>query len=208
METLKPAPVIEWGVASRALFGETVSGDQYLVETFENGALAAVVDGLGHGAEASAAAQTAIEVLRLHAAEDVVTLVQRCHAALRQTRGAALSLVSFDAAAGSIHWVAVGNVEGVLLRKCGSVDAGRSGILLRSGVVGYQLPALRADTLPVAKGDLLILATDGIANGFVRDIQHDAPVQTIADHILAHYGRSTDDTLVLVIRYRGSWYER
>lgn len=203
MEPLKPAPIIEWGVASRALSGQTVSGDQYLVETFHNGALAAVVDGLGHGPEASVAARAAVETLRSHADEDVVALVQRCHEALQQTRGVALSLVSFDASAGKIHWVAVGNVEGVLLRKNDLVDADRTGILMRSGVVGYQLPALRADTVPVAVGDLLILATDGVSYGFIRGIQHDDPVQTIADHILAHYGRSTDDTLVLVIRYRG-----
>jgi serine phosphatase RsbU (regulator of sigma subunit) len=35
-------------------------------------------------------------------------------------------------------------------------------VLLRSGVVGYQLPTLRASTLPIAPGDLLIFATDGI----------------------------------------------
>ena len=48
--------MIEWGVASRALPGETRSGDLHVVESFAGGALVAAVDGLGHGEEAADAA--------------------------------------------------------------------------------------------------------------------------------------------------------
>ncbi len=203
MDALNASPILEWGVASRALPGEPECGDRYLVETYHNGALAAVVDGLGHGPQASTAALTAIGTLHSHPTESILTLVQRCHAALLETRGVALSLVSFDATAGKITWLAVGNVEGVLLHKSDLVNVSRTSIFMRGGVVGYQLPPLKVDTLPISAGDLLVLATDGVAQGFIRDIQWGSPVQTLADQILARYGRSTDDTLALVIRYRG-----
>lgn len=85
---------------------------------------------------------------------------------------------------------------------CRSVPA-REYLLLRGGVVGYQLPPLHASTIPVARGDTLILATDGIRSGFAEGLDLGEPPQRIADHILAQHGKSTDDALVLVGRYIG-----
>src|SRR5256885_9190382 len=61
--------LIEWGVASLALPGEAESGDRHLVKPVGTGVLVAVVDGLGHGAEAAAAAQAAVAALERHATE-------------------------------------------------------------------------------------------------------------------------------------------
>lgn len=203
MEGLRSNFLVEWGVAAQALAGETESGDQYLVEPFLNGVLAAVVDGLGHGADASAVTQTAIAIMREHAAESILPLVRRCHAALLQTRGVVLSLASFNALDESMTWLGVGNVEGILFHGNKTANPSRIALLLRGGVVGYQLPPLRIATLPVTPGDLLILATDGIRNGFTKGLKVDLPAQFIADQILAQYGRQTDDTLVLAVRYLG-----
>jgi alkanesulfonate monooxygenase SsuD/methylene tetrahydromethanopterin reductase-like flavin-dependent oxidoreductase (luciferase family) len=47
----------------------------------------------------------------------------------------------------------------------------------------------------------MILTTDGLREGFADHTnRHDSPRQ-IADWILDHYGRGTDDALVLVARY-------
>ena len=40
---------IEWSVASRALPGQSVSGDLHVVVPTADGALIGVIDGLGHG---------------------------------------------------------------------------------------------------------------------------------------------------------------
>src|SRR5437870_3753009 len=50
-------PVIDWGVATLAHAGEKESGDLHLVKQVGRGVLVAAVDGLGHGAEAAAAAR-------------------------------------------------------------------------------------------------------------------------------------------------------
>src|SRR2546427_4142817 len=78
--------LIEWGVASLALPGEAESGDRHLVKPVGTGVLVAVVDGLGHGAEAAAAAQAAVAALERHATESPVPLIERCHRALQGTR--------------------------------------------------------------------------------------------------------------------------
>ena len=85
------APV-EWGVATRCRRGEATSGDLAVVTLLPEGALVAAIDGLGHGGEAARAARTAGRVVRDSPSRDLVPLVERCHAALRDTRGAAISL--------------------------------------------------------------------------------------------------------------------
>jgi hypothetical protein len=191
--------VVEWGSAGAAL--ERDSGDVHVVTGFPGGALVALVDGLGHGFEAAEAAQRAAAVLQAFAGEPVIALVERCHEALRKTRGAVMSVASFHGRDSSMTWVAVGNVEGVLVRA--RKTERRQSLALRGGVVGYQLPALRASTLSVSRGDTLVLATDGIRSAFPADLTADGDPQAIADSILARYGRGTDDALVVVARYVG-----
>ena len=197
------AAVIDWGVATLTLPGERESGDLHLVKPVRAGVLVSVVDGLGHGAEAAAAARAAVAALSRHAQESVLPLLQRCHQALAGTRGAVVSVALFDRADGSMTWLGVGNVEGVLLYADAGERRGRERLVTRGGIVGSELPPLRAEVLAVAPGDTLILATDGIQSGFADDLAVEAPPQQLADQILARSGKSTDDALVLVARYVG-----
>src|SRR5439155_854465 len=82
-------PLIDWGVATLALAGEAESGDLHLVKPVGRGVLVAAVDGLGHGAEAAAAARTAVTTLDRHADEFLIPVVRKCHEALIGRRGAA-----------------------------------------------------------------------------------------------------------------------
>lgn len=194
---------LEIGWAGAALAGEAESGDAHVVAPFEGGALVAVLDGLGHGPEAAEASLEAVRVLSAHAGEPLVALVGRCHEALRRTRGAVLAAASF-LTAGSMEWVGVGNVEGLLLRRAGAPRRAREALASRGGVVGYQLPPLRTATLPVAAGDTLVFATDGLRSAFVEALTPAASPRELADALLARYARGTDDALVLVARYVGA----
>jgi phosphoserine phosphatase RsbX len=202
-KTDDPLPVLDWGVASLALHGETVSGDLHLVQPFQNGVLVAAVDGVGHGAEAAAAAKVAIATLRAHAHESVLPLLMRCHCDLRETRGVVLTLASFKPLDGTITWAGVGNVEGVLLRADARGGPACDYVLLLGGVVGLQLPPLRGFVIPVSPGDTLILATDGIRSGFAEGLPLENAPQQIADQVLSRHAKGTDDALVLVARYLG-----
>jgi phosphoserine phosphatase RsbX len=199
METLASS-AIEWGVASRALPGQPISGDLNVVKPFHDGVLVAALDGVGHGGEAATAARVAGAILEAHAAEPVTMLVRRCHEALRATRGVAMSVASFNVSRGLVTWLGVGNVEGVLLRRS-FPRAQAEALLLRAGVVGLQLPSLEVEVLPVSPGDTLIFATDGIHNDFARGLVLDCEPQKVAERILARHAKATDDALVLVSRY-------
>jgi phosphoserine phosphatase RsbX len=166
------------------------------------------VDGLGHGKAASDAARIAVATLENYAEESPSALVQRCHHALRGTRGVVMSLASIDVRGEMMSWLGVGNVDGLLLQPSASQPS-RQTLLLRGGVVGYQLPSLRTYQLAVTTGDSLIFATDGISSDFATGLSpgdsmlRHQPAQEIADRILLRFGKSTDDALVLVIRYLG-----
>lgn len=195
--------LIEVGVNVRVLAGETQSGDQYLVRPYEGGVLVAVVDGLGHGDEAAAAAKRAIEIIEAHAEEGVISLVNRCHRELVRTRGAVIALASVRATDNTMTWMSIGNVEGVLFRADTSILPHRESIFMRGGVVGYNLPPLRASVVPIARGDMFFLATDGIYQNFIDNIRLSESPQQAADRISANFARATDDALVLAARYAG-----
>jgi hypothetical protein len=198
----KPAP-IEWSVAARPMAGQTVTGDLHLVQYFKDGVLLAAVDGVGHGHEALAAAQAAVSVLEARAEESVIFLVKSCHMALPKTRGVVMTLASLNWLEKTLTWIGVGNVEGRLLRADSSASHPSESVLLRSGLVGYQLPALHASVLPIGSGDLLIFATDGVHAAFDQGINLADSPRNIADRILSRCFKGTDDALVLVIRYLG-----
>lgn len=202
-ELLQSNQIIDWGIASRALPGQAISGDLHLVTPRKDGALGAVVDGLGHGIEASESARQAVAVLQECADEPIIRLVQHCHGALRATRGVVMTLVLFNSDESTVTALGIGNVEAVLLRANPAANPPRENVLLRGGVVGYQLPSLQASVFPVFPGDLVLFATDGIRPGFADRVKLSDQVQSLAEQILEQNFRGTDDALVLAIRYLG-----
>jgi negative regulator of sigma-B (phosphoserine phosphatase) len=195
-------PVLEWAVRSRPIDGAEVSGDRALVRVHGPSAVAAAIDGLGHGSAAAMAAERAADALAGRAEADVAMLVERCHEVLARTRGAALSVASLDGSADLMKWLGVGNVEGRVVRASKRHAAAES-LLLTPGVVGHELPQLRASSTRLQRGDLLLFATDGVDPAFADVLDVSGSCAAIADRVLERHGRRSDDALVLVVRYLG-----
>lgn len=194
METLP-----KWGLATMPYPGESEYGDWYVVEPFRDGVLVAVVDGLGHGHEAAKATRLAIATLEQYAHEPPEQLFLRCNDVLRPTRGATISMASFDRQRRTMTWLGVGNVSGRLVRADPANDARIDHLVLRGGVVGLNLPQLRPAVIAVASADILVFATDGVRLNFTECLSSDSgPPQSLADQILQRYATDTDDALVLV----------
>lgn len=191
---------LEWCVVSQALPGEAVSGDLHVVAAAADGTLLAVIDGLGHGDEATLAARQAARVLTADPGAAVITLVRQCHEALRATRGAAMTLVSIDRRAGTATALGIGNVEAVVVRADPQARPARESVLLRNGVVGYQLPTLQVSVLPIGPGDLVVFATDGVREDFGDRLDAAEPLSRLVERIQAQKFRGTDDALVLGCR--------
>ena len=195
------AQLIEWGVASVTMPGQSQSGDRHVVHPCPNGVMLAAIDGIGHGQEAATAADLAATILTKHAQESMIAIIKHCHAQLRETRGVVMSLAVINAVEGDLTWMGVGNVGGMVIRAAASSSPRHESLLLRGGVVGNQLPSLYASIIPIMRGDTLILVTDGVRSGFADVVNASEPPQRIANHILAKYNNGSDDALVLVARY-------
>ena len=190
---------IDWGHASLVMPGETRSGDRCVIAIANGSALIAVIDGLGHGEEAAAAANAAAVVLEGAPQESLRTLFDRCDTQLRATRGAAMTVARFESSGRTLDWLGTGNIKTVLLRRSASGTTCMD-LLTYSGVVGAQVPKRPASKIQVMPGDVLILATDGVDRKFINSIRYDEPPQTQAERLLAAYRSPTDDALVLVAR--------
>jgi hypothetical protein len=193
---------VVWGLASQPLSAETQCGDLGAVWSPGDSAVIAVVDGSGHGGEAAAASLAASTIIGAHAHESPVALMLRCHEGLRGTRGAAITLVSMNLLDRTMTWLGIGNVEAVVYHSAASEAPPPDRVLLRSGVVGYRLPArLQADVIPLRHMDTLIIATDGLRPEFAEDPAIAGDPRAIAARLLAQYGNHRDDGLVLVAKF-------
>ncbi|HET7144106.1 MAG TPA: SpoIIE family protein phosphatase [Anaerolineales bacterium] len=200
----KMIEMIEWSVAIQAREGEDLSGDHYFVCPGSDHYLVAAVDGVGHGPQAVFASRMAVSLLEANAGRSLPSLVEICHTALRITRGVVMSLAAFNGSDSTMTWLGVGNVQGRLLRADKESNRVQEELFLRSGVVGHNLPStLDVNVLPVSKGDVLILATDGIHDEFTEGLYAGRSVQEIADKILLRHSNGADDALVLVARVQG-----
>jgi len=199
----EPHQPVEWGIAGAPLQSERVSRDLAVVERNRHDYLLAGIDGLGHGPEAADAAKAAGRTIVDHAAEPLDVLLVLCHEALARTRGAAVTLARIDAGSAVLTWVGVGNVEAFLFRTSSQGTRTIDSPILSGGIVGYRLPRLAVRSAALQRGDLVVMATDGIARSFTQSIRPSEDIVTIAEGILATCNKGSDDALVVVARFRG-----
>jgi phosphoserine phosphatase RsbX len=194
---------VEWAVATRCRRGEATTGDLAVLAVLPEGTLVAAIDGVGHGGEAARAALRAGEVVRGRPSRDLVSLAKRCHSALRDTRGAAISLAFISPPRHAMTWLGVGNVEGRVLSADPSARRPKGSLALANGVAGHELPSVRTASLDLRTGDVVVLATDGVDVAFGDSLDVSGSTQAIADRILRSHWKPTDDALVVAVRYLG-----
>jgi negative regulator of sigma-B (phosphoserine phosphatase) len=193
---------LDWAVASRPIAGETLSGDVATVQMTSSRCVLAVIDGLGHGAQAAKAALAAAAVVEQNRAEPMEALLLLLHERLADSRGVAATVAEIDGTTGRMEWLGVGNVSGVVLRADETARPRTHGVFMHRGVLGYLLPSLHVpEPLQLAPGDLVIIATDGVRGDLTAGLRLDAPVQRLAESLLQAQATEDDDALVLVARY-------
>jgi negative regulator of sigma-B (phosphoserine phosphatase) len=106
----------------------------------------------------------------------------------------------FDLERERLSWTGVGNVDARLVH---SGPGRREDVaLVFGGVIGYRTPKVRLATMPLARGDVLVMITDGIEGAISPALAGGGPAQALADRIFAMHGKGTDDALAVVVRYR------
>lgn len=199
-------------IAKRALSGDPHCGDECGSWRVDGKTILCVVDGLGHGEHAEVAAKAAIDYVGRHLADSLPEIFAGCDRALRDTRGAAMSLAVVDEDKKTLTHAGIGNVRAVVM--------GEKILKMTSsyGIVGGGFKVLTLETVPFSPGDTVILHTDGLEE--VDDISGHAEiaperpgrcaefrpagpdnVQGLAERILRHRGLGSDDAAILVCRW-------
>ena len=186
--------VVTVGSSWRPAVGQTVCGDVCVVIHHDRGTLICLADGLGHGEEANKAAVLACAYVREHASTSLETLMRGLDRTLVGTRGAAVSLIVLQPAAGLVQFVGIGNVE---LRA-----VTRSPVAPPSmpGIVGRGLRSVRVWEYPLTTSDLVVLMSDGISTRFdLGAFAHLAP-QALAESLVEKHHKTHDDACCVVAR--------
>ncbi|GIF77280.1 SpoIIE family protein phosphatase [Asanoa siamensis] len=181
---------------SRAMSGEEVCGDGYVVRTVGDRLQVLVSDGLGHGPLAAAATRAVVQAFHAAPPGPPAAVVEHLHRSVRHTRGAAVAVAQLDD--GEIRYAGLGNISGFLVD-----DTTRRGLVSLPGITGHQRRAVREYGYPAAPGALLIMHSDGVVDRWNLDdypgLRGRSP-QLVAATLLRDAGVRRDDACVLVAR--------
>jgi anti-sigma regulatory factor (Ser/Thr protein kinase) len=184
-----------WGGVSVAVAG--VCGDGWAVVDRPDGPAVTVVDGLGHGPNASLAADAALAAFAADPT-DLWGLLNRANEAMRGTRGGALTACRLCSEDRQLWYLSVGNVSGRIV-----APGSDQGLVSVGGTLGAQAnpPRARVRSGPWPPGATLVVWTDGLASRLVIPddlLTHDPAV--IAATLHRDHARQRDDATVVVVR--------
>ncbi|RPH42787.1 MAG: serine/threonine protein kinase, partial [Planctomycetota bacterium] len=155
---------IEIGALSLPYPGETVCGDAWQVDETPMTCCIAVIDGLGHGIEAGAAARAAVRTVEAHCRRPIEQVLELAHQALKPTRGAAIALAEISLDSGHIAYAGVGNIVGATasadtLKRMVSFD----------GTIGHEVWKIKEFEYSLEPGQVLIMHSDGLKSHWKLD---------------------------------------
>ena len=182
--------------AARPYPGEAVSGDAWHVDCNGDGWRIALIDGLGHGPEAAAAANAAIVALTTHPDLTPNDALAICHRALAGTRGGVIGVAQIDRSLTRLLYVGVGNIEARLWQP----DREQRPISYR-GIVGHAMPRARAFAFDLGDEWLFALHSDGLSTrSNLSDLVAAGAREprALADAAMERWSRQTDDATIVV----------
>ncbi len=194
-----PPSNFEIGAINVPIAGETVCGDAWVAHPTCSGIRVLLADGLGHGEGAAEASNAAIQIASNYVADSPTQLLERIHAGLRPTRGAAVSVARIDFHRETVCFAGLGNVAGVLIVP----GDPRRQMVSYNGTAGHQARKIREFTYPWTAASILILHSDGLTSHWSLDKYpglYRCHPSIIAAVLFRDFQRGKDDATVVVVR--------
>ena len=177
---------------------EVECGDTWCYVERPGGALVMGVDGLGHGLGASQAAAMACNVFMTEKTRAPAAVLERIHANLRTTRGAAAIVMEIDWDRRQLLAAGIGNlvaaiVEGNTAKRIPSYN----------GIVGHATPRIRELSYAITPTAAVVFHSDGLTAAWQPErypglMQH--ACATIAGVLYRDCKRGRDDSMVVALR--------
>lgn len=183
---------------SALLLSKSECGDVGLIKQLDNDILVALIDGLGHGAEARRVASLAKEYINKNDNIPLNQMIKGMHNYLKGTRGLVVAILKLHIQSGDFTFCGIGNIT------CKVLGSNPKTLLSRDGVVGYTIATPITKNSKLEIGDILILHSDGISSHFdinIKDKWSFFLAQEIAEDMITKYRNTNDDASCIVLRY-------
>jgi serine/threonine protein phosphatase PrpC len=186
------------GVATAPLPGQRENGDDYIHMHWGTTNLVGVIDGVGHGPLAHAAAVSARQYVERHFDQPLDAIFRGTEVACRGSRGVVMALARLDWERRQLEFASVGNIEARVL------DANPAdSMIARRGILGLMAPPPRTSLHDWPSHATLVLHSDGISvhwgEGLLDDVLRSS-ASVLADAILTRLRRGNDDATVVVMK--------
>ena len=178
--------------------GERVCGDAWTCYRTPERTVLIVVDGLGHGWEASEAAQEAVAIFRKRVESRPGEILSYVHEALRKTRGAVAAIAEIRPREGTLLYAGVGNISAVVLSR----GTSRS-LVSHNGTLGVATAKIQEFKSEWPSDGVLVLHSDGLHSRWDLSpyagllARHPA---VIGGALLRDFRRQRDDASVVVVK--------
>ena len=193
-----PAHPIEIGAIVVPKPSEIECGDSWCYVERAGGVLVMGVDGLGHGLGASQAASMACNVFMTEKTRAPAAVLERIHANLRTTRGAAAIVMEIDWDRRQLLSAGVGNLVAAIIE--GSTA---KRIPSYNGIVGHAKPRIRELSYPISPAATVVFHSDGLTASWQPERYPglmQQPCATIAGVLYRDCKRGRDDSLIVALR--------
>jgi negative regulator of sigma-B (phosphoserine phosphatase) len=175
--------------------GNSCNGDSFFMKATEDYFICAVADGLGSGLYANASSNAIRDVVEQYYDKEVEVLIDYCNKALKDKRGATISILKVNFSRKEITYCSVGNIQFVFY--------------IPSGLFIYPIPvtgylsgrpqSYRFETFPYEENSTFMIYTDGLHIPSVKSILSSfGSIEEIANH-LERYTVTRDDDVTYVV---------
>jgi hypothetical protein len=192
------SPRLEIAGFAVALAGESECGDAWCHLGLVGGARLLVADGLGHGPDAAQASHRAVELFGERPTDAPGAALERLHAGLRPTRGAAAAIVEIDLDRGQASFAGVGNIAGAVV-----TSGVARNMVSHNGTLGRDARRIAEFTYPFGPDALLVLHSDGLSSRWSLDAYPGLAARqpgVIAGVLYRDFRRERDDATIVVAR--------
>jgi anti-sigma regulatory factor (Ser/Thr protein kinase) len=178
--------------------GERLCGDGWACHHGPSRSAILLVDGLGHGIAAAAAAEEAIHLFHRHAERAPGEILSYVHDGLKKTRGGVAAVAEIRPAERVLTYAGVGNTAASIVSKGGS----RS-LVSHSGTLGVASPRIQEFRVDWPDDAILIMHSDGLTSrwdlsSYSGLLARHAAI--IGGALLRDYRRQRDDASVVVVK--------
>jgi hypothetical protein len=172
-------------------------GDAWIFQDGKGRGRLTLADGLGHGKDAAAAAEIAVRTASENGGDHLDRLLERIHAALRSSRGAAVAVADIEPASHVVRFAGVGNISAAVIPP----DGAPRRLISHNGTAGHQFRKASEYTYRWTPDSLLLMHSDGLNTHWSLDaypgllLRHPS---VIAGVLYRDHARGRDDATVVV----------